>query len=92
MDVLYSCTALLVLSESIYGSVAGLQLQQLTVAKRGDNVAITGDYDKAEMYDVAGNKVATISGGSLDMSGYGAGLYLVRVSKGSDVKVIKILK
>ncbi len=92
MGEVYSCPALLVLSESIYGSVAGLQLQQLAVAKRGDNVVITGDYDKAEMYDVAGNKVATISGGSLDVSGYGAGLYLVRVSKGSDVKVTKILK
>lgn len=54
----------------------------------GDNIIICGDATGAELYNMAGQKVAQ-GEGTIDASALSTGVYVVKLSDGTAVKVIK---
>lgn len=54
----------------------------------GDNIVVCGNASGAELYNMAGQKVAQ-GEGSIDASALSSGVYIVKLSDGTAVKVIK---
>lgn len=54
----------------------------------GDNIVVCGDATDAELYNMAGQKVAQ-GEGTIDASALSTGVYIVKLSDGTAVKVIK---
>ncbi|MCD8291506.1 MAG: T9SS type A sorting domain-containing protein [Prevotella sp.] len=88
----YNYPALILLSESpIDTSIKTMKLDGININRNGNTISISGDFDRAEMFNATGMQVAS-SKGNLDLSGMTNGMYIIKVSKGNTTKVYKIVK
>lgn len=65
-----------------------IQTADFTAVVSGDMLTVTGVEGEVAVYDVAGRKVLTTSGGTADVSMLANGVYIVATAKGS-VKIYK---
>ncbi len=85
----YTYPALLVLDESpIETGIKAMKLDGININRNGNTISISGDYDKAEIFNATGMKVAA-GKGNLELPGNTNGMYIIRVSKGNNAKVYK---
>lgn len=58
----------------------------------GHLLYLSGDYDRADIYNMAGNMVETTASPITDLSSLPAGVYAVRIVAGNGTKTVKIAK
>ncbi|MCD8282116.1 MAG: T9SS type A sorting domain-containing protein [Prevotella sp.] len=76
------------------GDITGIHaapLEDITISRREDLIIIGGEYDKAELYAASGQLLAS-SSEPLSLAGRPAGVYVVKVRKGTKTADYKILK
>ncbi|MCD8290870.1 MAG: T9SS type A sorting domain-containing protein [Prevotella sp.] len=88
----YDYPALLVFSDSpVQSGIRTIRLDGIALNKRGNIITISGDYDKAEIINAAG-QVCGYTDSYVDMSGLANGIYMIKVCKGNQTNVYKIMK
>ncbi|MCD8291507.1 MAG: T9SS type A sorting domain-containing protein [Prevotella sp.] len=88
----FNYPALIVLDESpIETSIKAMKLDGINISRNGNTISISGDFDRAEMFNATGMQVAS-SKGDIDLNSMTNGMYIIRVSKGNATNVYKILK
>ena len=76
----------------VYSAVEEVWGDTPAVSVGPDAIAISGDYDKAELFALGGVKVAAgRNGASIGVSHLNGGIYLLRIEKGTRTDVVKII-
>ncbi len=88
----YNYPELLVLSGSpLTTGIQSVALEGVSLQREGNSLTVSGDYDRAELFNVAGQYLAS-GKGTFNLSGLDKGLYIMKVSKGGKSEVYKIMK
>ena len=61
------------------------------VTMQGNNICVSGTYDRVWLYDVCGNMLLTTTDKCIDMSGYPRGMYVVRIGIGAKAETYKVI-
>ncbi len=88
----YAYPELIVLSDSPLAAVKKVNFNAPKVTLANNLLTIAGEYDKAEVYNVAGQLVATVNGSHLDINNFATGLYIVKVMVGDQTNSYKVMK
>lgn len=62
-----------------------------SVSMQGENLCISGDYDRIFLYDMCGNRLFATTDKRIDMSGYPHGIYMLRLADGAKAETYKIM-
>lgn len=65
--------------------------QTASVTMQGNNICVSGTYDRIWLYDVCGNMLLTTTDKQIDMSGYPRGMYVVRIEIGAKAETYKVI-
>lgn len=64
---------------------------QVEMQPDGSGLTVSGSYDSASLYGVNGVCVATSVGGQMNLGGLASGIYMLKIEKGGQTTVQKIM-
>ncbi len=85
----YTYPALILLEESPINGIKAIKLDGVNISRDGNTISISGEFDRAELFNATGMQVASTKG-NIDLSGMTNGMYIIRISKGNACFVRKL--